>query len=100
MSIRRDGIYFRRVWWWFPWRITRWWLPKIWRGGDEWCNVPLCFTVPPLGVLLIFHQPMRMVPCGECWAEMPTEQRAAYEPGGYLENGRVWPEREPAGLPW
>jgi hypothetical protein len=46
-TFRRDGVYLRRLWWWYPWHLTRWWLPKTWKGGDEWCNVPLCFTVPP-----------------------------------------------------
>lgn len=88
---RRDGIYLPRFWWWYPWGITRWWLPKIWRGGDEWCNTPLCFTVPPFGTFLFFQlwRPMRTEPCGKCWAEMPHEQRAEYLPGGIYHGGKV-----------
>jgi hypothetical protein len=85
---RRGGIYFRRFWWWYPTELTQWWIPRIWHGGDEWCNVPLCLTVPPLGCFLIFWQPMRTHPCDECWGWMDEWQRACYRPGGHLEGGR------------
>lgn len=88
---RRDGIYLPRLWWWYPWGITRWWLPCIWKGGDEWCNVPLCFVVPPFGCFLVFQfwRPMRTEPCAECWADMDDEQRAGYLPGGVYHGGRI-----------
>ena len=87
---RRDGIYLPRIWWWYPSHLTRWWLPKIWRGGDEWCNTPLCFTIPPFGAFLFFQfwRPMRTEPCAKCWAEMGTTQQADYLPGGVYHGGR------------
>jgi hypothetical protein len=86
---RRDGIYLPRLWWWFPWGLTSPWRPRIWRGGDEWCNRPLCFTIPALGCFLIFQlwRPMRTMPCAECWADMGSDQRADYEPGGIYARG-------------
>ncbi len=81
---RRDGIHFRRFWWWYPWALTQWWVPNIWHGGDEWCNVPLCFTVPPFGAFLFFWRKPRTKPCGECWTAMDDEERASYAPGGIL----------------
>lgn len=92
MSVfRQDGIYLPRVWYWYPWRLTRWWLPKIWLGGDEHCNVPLCFTVPPFGCVLFFQfwRPMRTAPCEECWRHLDAEARADYAPCGWLYGGRV-----------
>lgn len=85
---RRDGIYLRRFWWWYPWHLTRWWLPGIWRGSTEWCDRPVCLTLPPLGCFLVFVRPLRATPCDECWGEMDEEQRAGYLPGGtyYLES--------------
>lgn len=92
-TFRHDGIYLRRVWWWYPWGLTRWWVPKVWKGGDEWCNVPLCFTVPPLGCLLVFWRRMRTMPCDECWAEMDGLTKIDYLPGGYLEGGDIHTDR-------
>jgi hypothetical protein len=82
-----------RIMWWPPWGLTRWWLPGIWHGGNEWCEPSACFTVPPLGCLIIFRGPKRTMPCDECWSEMPDWERAMYLPGGYLEGGRVHQDR-------
>lgn len=89
MRIRKDGIYFRRLWWWYPWHLSRWWLPRVWLGGDEWCNVPLCLTVPPFGCFLVFQfwRPMRTMPDAACWALLGDAGRADYLPGGCLEGG-------------
>src|ERR1700728_2588281 len=94
-TFRHDGVYLRRFWWWFPWHLTRWWVPQIWKGGDEWCNIPLCFTIPPFGCFLVFWRRMRTMPCDECWAEYNDETRADYLPGGRLEGGR-WHDDRPA----
>jgi hypothetical protein len=86
---RRDGVYLRRFWWWYPWGLTRWWLPRVFLGGDEWCNVPLCIVVPPLGCFLFFQfwRPMRTTPCPECWGQLNEASRADYQPGGMYEGG-------------
>lgn len=97
--LRKDGVYFRRVWWWSPYRLTRWWVPRVWTGGDEWCNVPLCFTMPPFGCLLVFWRKLRTAPCDGCWAAMSDEQRGWYLPGGRLEGGRIHDDRAPAEAP-
>lgn len=90
------SIEFRRFWWWFPWNVTYPWLPRIWKGGDEWCNEPLCFTIPPLGCFLFFWRPMRAMPCAECWDLYDEVSRADYLPGGMLEGGRYHPGRPAA----
>lgn len=95
-TFRRNGIYLRRVWWWAPWGVTKWWVPKVWKGGDEWCNVPLCFTVPPFGCLLVFWRRMRTMPCDECWGVMKGLTKIDYLPGGYLEGGEIHSDRVPA----
>jgi hypothetical protein len=41
---RRNGIYLPRLWWWYPWGITRWRHPEVWRGSTEWCDTPLCLN--------------------------------------------------------
>jgi hypothetical protein len=83
----------RRIMWWAPWGLTRWWLPKIWQGGNEWCVPSICFTVPPLGCLIVFYGPWRTVPCDECWDGMGSGQQADYLPGGWLEGGQVHQDR-------
>jgi hypothetical protein len=82
-----------RIMWWPPRGLTRWWLPKIWTGSNEWCEPSVCFTVPPLGCLIIFHGPKRTMPCDECWADMQDWCRADYLPGGWLEGGVVHQDR-------
>lgn len=89
-GISRSGIYRRRWQWWPPWGVTRWWLPRTWLGGDEFCNVPLCVNLPPLGVLILFKPgPMRTMPCAEDWAEMNDAERADYAPCGLNHGGRT-----------
>lgn len=82
----------RRLVWWFPWSHTRWWLPRIWFGGDEWCNIPICFTVPPLGCLLVYWRRLNTEPCGSELALMSDEDRRDYAPGGRLHGGWIHPE--------
>lgn len=82
-----------RFMWWAPWSVTRPWLPRGWLGTDEWCTRAVSVVVPLLGAFHWFYGERRTMPCGECWSCMGTEQRADYLPGGYLEGGRVHPER-------
>ena len=90
-TFRRDGIYRHRFFWWYPWGLTRWWLPGISRGGDEWCNDSLVFVVPPLGALVLFWRPgrLRTMPCDEEWAAMDEQLRADYAYCGHLHGGRI-----------
>jgi hypothetical protein len=90
-TFRKDGIYRRRWHWWYPWGITRWWQPRMFSGGDEWCNDSRCFVVPPLGCLVVFWRPgrLRELPCTEEWQHMDDLQRADYAPCGYLHGGRL-----------
>lgn len=92
-TFRRNGIYRSRYQIWFPWSITDWWQPRIYRGGDEWCNDSVVFIVPPLGGLVIFWRPgsLRRMPCDECWAEHDEISRADYALCGYLHGGRLNP---------
>jgi hypothetical protein len=90
-AFRRDGIYRYRLFWWFPWGVTSWWKPRIFRGGDEWCNDSVVFVVPPFGALVIFWRPgrRRTMPCPEEWDHMGEDQRADYAPCGWLWAGRT-----------
>jgi hypothetical protein len=87
--IRKSGLYFRRFQWWFPWDVTRWWLPRWFEGGDEWCNVPVCAVIPPFGCFLVFCRPMRSMPCREDWMIMDDFTHADYSPCGFLYDGRL-----------
>lgn len=83
----------RRFMWWAPWGTTRWWLPRWFMGGDEWCNVPLCVNVPPLGCF-IFFKPwgvLRTLPCAVDWQAMSSDQQADYAPCGWLHDERIRP---------
>lgn len=90
-TFRRDGIYRRRFFWWFPWGVTDWWKPGVSRGGDEWCNDSFVFAVPPFGALVLFWRPgrLRAMPCAECWTLEDEQARADYAGCGYLHGGRV-----------
>ena len=83
----RSQLNIGRFMWWAPWSLTTWWLPRIWTGGNEWCEPSICFTVPPLGAFIFFYGPKRTMPCDECWESMGEWQRADYLPGGWLEGG-------------
>jgi hypothetical protein len=86
----------RRFMWWAPWSVTRPWLPRFSaRGGDEFCNDSVTLILPFLGAFIVFWQPgpLRDFPCDECWALLDDEARDDYLPGGYLEGGRVHPDR-------
>lgn len=41
-----------RFWYWPFWQLTRPWLPRAWRGGDEYDRVTYSLYIPLLGA---FH---------------------------------------------
>lgn len=89
-GLSHTGIYRPRWQWWAPWGVTDWWLPRAFPGGDEWCNVPLCLVIPPLGCLAVFPPGRRRtMPCAEEWGHMDDSQRADYAPCGRYHGGRV-----------
>jgi sterol desaturase/sphingolipid hydroxylase (fatty acid hydroxylase superfamily) len=84
----------RRFMWWAPWGVTRPWLPRVFRGSNEWCSRSVAVVLPFLGAFIWFWEPeLRTMPCGECWDSMCEEQRADYLPGGHLEGGVVHQDR-------
>lgn len=85
--MKSQFILHQRLWWWPPWGVTDWWLPRMWRGNDEWCNIPLCINIPPLGAFITFWGPLRNFPCRECWDLKDDTDRAGYLPGGELYKG-------------
>lgn len=46
-----------RFMWWAPWKVTRPWLPRVFRGGDEWHNASIAVVIPPLGCFIWFYEP-------------------------------------------
>lgn len=90
-TFRRNGVYRRRFMWWYPWGVTGWWQPRVFRGGDEWCNDSAALVAPPLGAFILFWRPgrLRTMPCAEEWAWLNDDERADYAPCGYLYGGRV-----------
>jgi hypothetical protein len=89
-GLTRSGIYRHRWQWWAAWGVTDFWLPRVFKGGSEWCEVPLCFVVPPLGCFVIYPPGRRRVmPCAECWAERNEVERADYAPCGRYHAGRI-----------
>jgi hypothetical protein len=90
--VRWSGIYGKRIWWWFPWCLTRWWQPGISRGADEWCNPSLVIKAPLAGALVIYpHRRRRLMPCPVEWEAMDKQQRADYAPCGWLYGGELRP---------
>lgn len=89
--MKSQFILHQRLWWWPPWGVTDWWLPRMWRGNDEWCNLPLCINIPPLGAFITFWGPLRNFPCRECWDTYDDDTRAEYLPGGELYRGGTIP---------
>ncbi len=63
-------ILFKRLMWWSPTQLTRWWLPRVFRGTDEYCNPSIAAVIPPLGAFIVFWKPgpLRTKPCEECAA--------------------------------
>lgn len=57
-----------RLMWWSPTTLTRWWMPKPFRGADENCNPSIAVVIPPFGALVLFWRPgpLRTTPCAEC----------------------------------
>ncbi|WP_068922212.1 hypothetical protein [Planobispora rosea] len=47
----------RRLLWWPPTRLTHWWLPRAFRGADEYCNPSIAVIIPPLGAVVWFWRP-------------------------------------------
>jgi hypothetical protein len=77
------SIYRRRWQWWPPTDLTRWWLPRIIRTADEFCNPSLLVVVPPLGALVLFWKPGRMRveadgPCAVCLADEERDRAAGW----------------------
>jgi hypothetical protein len=66
----KQFILFRRLMWWSPAQLTCWWLPRIFRGTDEYCNPSIAAVIPPLGAFILFWKPgpLRTKPCEECAA--------------------------------
>ena len=83
----------RRFMYWPPWTVSDPWMPRMKRGGDEWCNPSVQVILPFAGAFIWFTSTGRTMPCDEDWAIMPADMRADYLPGGYLEGGRVWQDR-------
>ena len=90
-GVTRSGACRRRWQWWAPWGVTDFWLPRAFRGSNEWCDDSVAFVVPPLGCLVVFWRPgpMRTMPCPEEWADMDEGQRADYGPCGRYHGGRI-----------
>lgn len=45
----------KRLMYWPPGGVTRPWLPRVFRGGDEWHNPSIGIVVPFLGALIVFY---------------------------------------------
>ena len=90
MTFRSNGVYRRRFQWRFPWGVTDWWLPRTFRGGDEWCNDSACAVIPPLGCFVLFWHPgrLRTMPCMADWSIMSDEDKADYAPCGRSYGGK------------
>ena len=43
-----------RLMWWSPTTLTRWWMPKLFKGADENCNPSIAAILPPFGALILF----------------------------------------------
>ena len=93
MTFRSDGVYRRRFQWWFPWGVTDWWLPRVWRGADEWCNDSACVNIPPLGAFVLLWHPgrLRTMPCMADWSILSDEEKADYQICGRLYGGKIRP---------
>lgn len=74
-----------------PWGVTDWRVPRVFRGGNEWCSPSLAFVVPPFGCLVVFWKPgrRRTVPCPACWQVLDDAGRADYAPCGRYHGGRL-----------
>ena len=44
-----------RLMWWAPWGLTSPFMPRVWRGGDEYDNPSICLTLPCLGAFIFFY---------------------------------------------
>jgi hypothetical protein len=51
----RDGYHRERWWYSWPWRQTRWWLPRGGFASDEYCN-PTWYLITPLGAIIIRYR--------------------------------------------
>lgn len=56
-----------------PWSVTRPWLPRVFRGSDEYCNDSIGVIGPLVGMLVVFWRPGRLRtesdgPCASCLA--------------------------------
>lgn len=48
-----------RYGWWSPWSVYRPWLPRMWRGTDEWHNPALSVVVPFCGAFHVWFSDYR-----------------------------------------
>lgn len=45
-----------RFMYWKPTEVTRPWLPRFFRGGDEWHNASVAVVLPFLGCFIFFYE--------------------------------------------
>lgn len=46
----------KRFMYWWPWGVTRPWLPRVFRGSDEWHNKSVAIVLPLLGCIIFFWE--------------------------------------------
>ena len=50
-------IHFWRIQYWWPWRVTDVWRPRIEKSCDEWHNKSYLVVIPFVGVVVWFFGP-------------------------------------------
>lgn len=55
ISFHRNGVVIGPFTYWPPWSVTRPWLPRAFRGGDEWHNPSWALILPFLGAFIWFR---------------------------------------------
>ena len=71
--LRHDGLYFKRLFWWFPSHLAEPDRTRVFTGADEWCNESVVLVVPPLGAFVVFWR--------RHWRVMPSPHRLRASPG-------------------
>lgn len=55
-NMRTRGSFYGRRWQYHaPWGLTQWWLPRAFRGSDEYDNPSVMVIVPLLGGVVFFY---------------------------------------------